>query len=473
MISIKYLPNFLANLYQSSFSQGNGLSKEILVANLANLCKKTLEFLTQLAFLECSQTNCFAPNLLSKILTYSGTNLKETHELLRLFLNSLQEKQIISVLPWSNLREKYPSLKKETEDRLTNLLIFNELSHFLPAAISSNDISDTIELVESLFADLSFLEEASKISEGNKLVYKNKVLILSPWFQCYNGQWTETEDQSFAAGCKEWFPNIWKQYQNKEIENFNSYCEPYQKEYTIAPWLETRLYQLIQDGFWEIQYRKQTSHILIEGYPATGKTALAANLGKIIVPHLADMVESYFLYDESLCPSSTKILTWLANISKNIFPEKKAAIIIDGIEYLSSEELYNLLQKIKQESSYQRLLFILFQRKQEKHSIATYKKIDLSPEDNVFFEQSFTKNYIASLLRQYVGNSTLSKQIFITLSQNQKPWSVRQLAQEFNLFTPKVLQKLLEMKPLLERTFSTHAGYQYTLFHNVCRKFVK
>lgn len=471
MINLELLPQFIQEPYRQVIRPD--LGEEERIAQIASLYNQILTWLGKLAFLAYRQSGWNSPTLNRKLLGYVNPTPRQWLEWLRLLLLEVPTPWLASL---NDFKERYPSLKKkQIDDRLSHLLNFSELAQYAPYAIGTFDISDAKDhvliLVEECFGHANFQifnnQEPCWIEQG-------KAVQLVPWFIWkQNTLAWDTEDVSLIRGFQHWLPQEWSQYQSEQNgeSNQEAILSLHHNHYVIPPWLELELTQSIQDGLMAVQELHLPNIVMIEGYPKTGKTALATHLKEILMPHIADIVLTYFISASNELQKQTPVIQhWLEKKLPEEFSQissqqtqAKIVVALDGIEELSDED-WEKLKSWMQQVPMCHWLFVLFKRRYERYQTAYYKNIILQPDDNIHFLSSFSREYLIGLAKQYL-NSSLSWRIFTTLMKSNHAWSVLDLAHEFQIFTPRILKKIQLMLPLLELHSSSSHILEYSLYH--------
>jgi hypothetical protein len=460
---------------------------------------RSVSFLGKLALLEYLQKEKKSKNINYKLLGFPfPTWAREWTDLLQIIVSHFQEKKKKFVLPLFEITKKYPYFQQIGEDKVSRLLSFSELLENANYLISSADIQECKESLASFLEEFLFLEQCTyEKKEDLVLTLNQESLILWPFFDLRPVEdYSILDNKEDAATALEKAYERWLkpelhsfQKQKKAEINFESILSLHQEKYVFAPWLHTALEEKIENIFTGIQ-EFHNNALMIGSYPGVGKTALAANWHRWIKN--VDCVCSYFIASHTPLQETSTIEKWImAKLCSFLhLPEIKETdeqsllfwwihcreafeknyprivIGIDGVEILAEQEWIKLMNLIRQDPL-NKILFVFFKRLQEPPA-TNFPCLCLDWQDNFYFEKMFTEDYAQSLKKRYL-KTPLSEKIFSHLSQSESFLTAPEIAQAFSMYTPKVLESLIQMKPLLE-TRLTQNGEQYQIFHPSCKK---
>lgn len=486
-----FLPVFLEKRWKE-FTQELQLPRK---ANLLQmLFAKTIEFFGKLILLEYAQSSWKTRS--KNFLLFAQYRLlpqkpQEWISLVRILLQGKNSSFVVR--PLDSFFEKYPSvLGDNTEDRMARLLWFYKLVAGSPYRVSDIELEEAEEQMEDLLQYFQFLQ-LGKYREGVEahaldFLFETDVLSLHPFFILSPGENAMRLDEpkdaalvdtffeiGFLSPLREDLDQFYKIQSGKA--DFSAVFSSYQKNYVLSPWMEAFLEEIVKDAF---EWDKKLSFgniIFIEGYPGCGKTALAANLGHILVPQSVDVVLGYFLDEEMRFFGTQTLLKWMSREIKQCFSEgkwnallkekeslpKKILIFFDGIEHLPIEEYKGLLRSLK-EYPFSQILFFFLERRHEGHPVEARKRLVIPWEENVFWAgpdamvlQKWKDRYLPSALAQ---------QIFQFLAQNQAhSFTASEIAQYLNIFNPIVANAIEKMKPLLEIMAQPQGPEKMRIFH--------
>lgn len=510
-------PLFIRDIYSTLRNSEIGDGERARLIHL--IFSRTISFLGKLALLEYLQGECKSPFITYQIL-HSGYP-SGPREWIRWFEEITSEyarQGIIPVLhPLLAVREKYSGFKyRESEDRVARLLWYDDLFLQGDYLVTSSDIQENEEQLAGFLEDLSFLETAEYKVEHDEtvLVFGGKTLQLSPFYAA------RAENDKMSLDIGEDGPEALKKvYQIWIADDFEKYCKEAEgkfhfdavtevhRNYIMAPWVEIAVEESLKTLFTTIREIESENILLIEGYPATGKTALAANLPKyfpwvdrffcyFLIPDtplqecatlekwLTGQLNAFFnLPDNGYSEANLKerLLHWLLNCRQAFArTSPNLVVVIDGVENMPVPE-YLQLRRFMSLDPLDHIVFILLKRLQDLPEIGATHRIVLRCEDNVRFEESFTPVYAQSLAKRYLRHSPLAGEIFSYMAQRvEQFYSTVDIAESIAGFTPEILKVLLKMKPLCEtKTVAACSEWdslpivQYRPFHPVCQNFFR
>ncbi len=467
-----FFPNFLQPFIlqiQKDISQAEK------VQGIGHLFEKIIGWLGKLAILEYIQTSKktkkFYSNIFSFTMPQSAGNW--IHIIQKLLQNTPDNFSSCVLAPLL----KYPSFKqKNTQDRVARLCSFYEMAACSNYLISSNDFLEANEQIWDFLVDLEFLHNVRyQYKEKNSvMLLENKAIFLEPFFALIEKEGKLSLEEKDGATLEKlyehYLPGEWKEYKKEEQGSidFEEFIDR-NKNYIFIPWLENRIQQTIQNTLdWE-KKMPFGNIFFVEGYPGAGKTALATHLKDFFHNGTIEHCSGYFLEKSIALKANSIIAFFKTQLEKIHVPEYKILFFIDGLEGLTKTEYHKLLEKIK-EHPFHNILFFFFIRCNT-YPIDHVRKFFLPCEDNPFFEECFTKDYIQSLTEKYLCSS-LGRKIFHFLKEN--PYSFftgNEIAKFFGIFTPVVLKELQFMKPLLSCMTLPQGQESYRIFHPICKIF--
>lgn len=509
-MKLSSLPIAIQQLCQT-LRRGN-LKEEEQIVTIQAIFQNMIAFLGKLCFLEYLQNTWKSPDLNYQL--FKADYPKDAHEWLswiRRILNYFVQASATPVLyPLLQLHAQYPSMRQETEqdDRITKLLSFTDMAAHVAPLIFLADIEECREQLDLFLEEFQFLDASRYNLEEQKvyLIFGERMLCLSPLFDAHLGneslvlEATRENKEVLTAVYRLWLPADFEKYlqerQGLIVGDIVGNTAPH---YVFPPWLELQLEDCLEKIFTATSEIGSSNILLIEGYPATGKTALAINL-PVVMDKFQPLV--YYIVPATAAQECNTFCQWLRlkltellHLSESngeadgmsaaadfwsavheclTQSQQKIIVAIDGIEHLPPSEQQQFLTVLS-DHSLPGIVFLLFKRLFEAPALNAFARITLQPQDNVYFEQSFHADYLQELKNRYL-RSPLAVKVLRSLYQATEPLAVAAIAERLNLFTPDVFKTVLAMKPLLQMTSETIVCdkaieqlpiEQYRLFHPI------
>lgn len=474
------LPLFIQEPYRILYKD---IEKTEEVQLIQRLFLRTMSFLGNLVVLEYLQAKNKSPALNYQILCFRPQAPHQWLFFLRQIITHFDVQQMDAVLfPIFAMKEKYPSLRSnsENDDRITKLIWFYNLFTYSKQIVCKEDIQDSKEQLTNFLESLDFLDKLNYKRNRNRtgIIFLGKTLWVTPFYKLYSDENGKTLDidiegvKAWEQACELWIPDDFFSYRQQvqgHIDQQNILQE-HRHSFILAPWLQTKLEDCIDKIFFAACEIATSNVLLIEGYPGTGKTALAANLASLFKDGYC--VLTYFIIPDTCTQNYLTYAAWLRKQLQTILHysdednsweaissqlqlflmenSKKIIIAIDGIEYMPLREYQNL-QNLFAKFLPTNTIFVLLKRLFEFPEIETTHRICLSHKDNMYFQEFFTADYLQSLKQRYITFSSSAKKIFSFLSQNNtRFFSAVEIAQYLGVFTPEILQAIKQIKPLCE-----------------------
>jgi hypothetical protein len=460
-----------------------GLAVEEQARVVQAVVKHTVSFLGKLALLEYLQGNWKSPALNYQLFESSYPEhprawLRWIAAILDHFVHTGES---LVLYPLLNLPNKYSVLQPErhdtADDCLSALLHFYDLMDHGSYLLSAEQIQEQQENIWSFLEELQFLDTSQYRLEERQtaLIFSNNTLWLMPFFSAQlasEGTVLELDEDGDAALLKAyqlWLSGDFERYrQAKRAENGVRPLADTQRPYIMPPWLQAEWEECLQKTIMATKELEAGNVLLVEGYPASGKTALAQNLNQLVGN--AGVPLSYFVIPHTPWQLCETFITWLTNTLSQLLEvaigdhseieqdrlcqekltqqTKPFVVAIDGIEYMPAVECARLSAWVNK-PPWSQLMFVLLKRLYEPCGVHGVCRMQLRGEDNVYFTQTFTPDYVQNLKRRYV-NTPLAQKICNVLTQNNDSLSVRDIAVQVDAFTPDVMHTMRQMKPLCE-----------------------
>lgn len=460
-------PNFIDTYYQKLSQELDVEERSITVGEVFF---KTISFIGKIHLLEYVQYGEKDPQF--HYWLFSQFNHRSIEDWTKVF--SHMAKYDNTALPLKEFAEIFYTVP--FQERFVRLKWFYEVIELNKNLPSISDVYEAQEQLQFLPSLLGFMAKKKyEVKDGKTLVkHDKKILELSPLFAVKligsEGFRLYEKDCSMKDFFKEWLPQSYQKYQaeKKGIIDFDNSSDD---NIIVMPWIENFLEQTLDDIF-SLPPSLKIKTILVEGAPATGKTTLCSH---ITYPQ-ADYICKYYVSPQSIYQDSATFKFWFYRNLKNIFDvqqniveiqdldimlapgwqqlrkkittdNKKVICCVDGINFMPQKEFARFLTFVN-DDLFCNIVFIFFSRSHSKNKIDTTYKICLQPKDNAFFEETFDDEYVKSLHSTYLQDETTRK-IFRYLLQTQKNFSVKDLSEELEIHTYKVIKCIENIKPLI------------------------
>lgn len=519
-MSVSYLPTFLQEPYLNL--QKQDLPEQEQARLISSIWEMAVSFWGKLLVLEYLQAGAKSAHLNYRLMRspYPKSPSDWLGWIQEIFAYFVQDKSTPVLYPLLHFYKKYPSLHgtseknpEENEDRLSSLAWFYELGKCGNYLLTKADIEESQEFLEKFLEDFSFLESVQYKLEQNhtSMLFENNTLALHPFFLAHmgnEGMILDNQEEGIEALEKlyqRWIPQEFQQYLKHKLGeiSYGTVLKQHQEKYVLPPWLELNLEEMVDKIFTNIHTLDASNIFLVEGHPGTGKTALAANLSKLFATW--GKILNYFIIPDTPTQEHATLAQWLwrnlealvgsaetespANVENNkyvLLQEKftqlspKIMVVIDGLENMPVQE-YKKTAAMLQENPWRHILFVLLQRCHEAPAVDTPYRICLQKKDNPYFDTIFTPGYLGSLRERYLTATYAEKILHFFIHNPGQFFSVVELAEYLDGFTPDILKAILKMKPLCELIHTTQTKDQggemfpvdkYRLFDSVCEKLI-
>ncbi|NUM35104.1 MAG: hypothetical protein HUU50_11200 [Candidatus Brocadiae bacterium] len=463
-----FFPNFLQDLIKQVKEDSLPLEK---MQAIEQLFGNLISWIGKLAILEYIQ---YCPkNRQAFYSLFSLSMPQDPWSWLKLFRKILETPTFVSHI--LNPLMKYPSIKSENaQDRISRLCSFYEMASCGSYLISSSDLLEANEQIWDFIVDLEFLQNISYKLVGKKsyMLLKGRTLALDPFFDLDEQSellLKEKKDANLEKLYEIYLSEEWQSYKAKQGDLFFDEIKAlYRRKYIFIPWIESLLSQTIQNIFqWETGFPFGNLYF-VEGYPGSGKSALASQLENFLSHGIMDYCSGFYLEKNFVIKADEILSFFQKKLEKIPVLPKRILLFIDGLDLLEEKEYYRLIKKIK-EPPFNTMLFFFFIRCHV-YPIDNSRKIFLSCEENPFFEENFTQEYIQSIAEKYL-DSPLSASIFRFMAKKPTDFfTAIEIANFFHVFTPVALKELQKMKPLLQCDSLCHGQERYRIFHPICQK---
>ncbi|WP_372366289.1 hypothetical protein [Candidatus Uabimicrobium sp. HlEnr_7] len=468
------LPDFIDIHYQR-------LSQEIDIEErssiVSNIFFKTISFAAKLHLLEYAQSKRVDDKF--NYWLFSRCDIKNIDHLLSIIdYTSKQKKQIKTVLPIKSFSHIFNDIA--FQERFSRLKWFHDVASLNKNLESISDIDESEEHLQHLFLLLNFIQNSKYVVRDNVtfIRFKQKALSLSPFFAAKlvgsDGLHLYEKPATIKDFSKEWLSESYTKYQS-EKKGIISFPQPQNEQMIVMPWVET----FLEDSLEEIFYLPpgiKLKTILVEGAPNTGKTALCGFIDTFL-PKI-DSINKYYVSPQSIYQDSATFKFWFYRSLKNIFDvqknivniqdlditiaagwqelrkkltasDKKIICCIDGINFMPEKEFRRFLTFIT-DDLFCNIVFIFFSRTHTKNKIDATYKICLNPQDNIAFEEAFNQTYVNNLLTDYLYEKETQKIFnYLVKEKQSNEFTIKDLSEELEICTPKVLKYIESIKPLL------------------------
>lgn len=311
-----WLPSFI-EIHYSKLKASTSI-KEENVQSIVSLFDEILAFLGKFCILEYAQADQKSDIVNYHLFKISAPDSQEKwicliYHILKDF--SLNRKNLV-LAPLETIRRKYFSSQDACD--LKKLLWLSRVSNFEDYSVSLSDIQESQELIIEIVENLKFFEEA--VYKESKLIFGDKQLDIAPFGneilnneEDGNSKKDENHQEIFLKLFHIYFQNSYERYK-EEIQgnlDFEIIQKKHLKHYKLLPWIEIELEEIFSEVFQEIYLTGMKNIILIEGYPCSGKSALAASFANIFKDRFADMIFQYFMTSDHPSQDSETFQNWL------------------------------------------------------------------------------------------------------------------------------------------------------------------
>lgn len=481
--------------------RGN-LAEEEQAKIVQTVVKYTVSFLGKLVLLEYLQGNWKSTELNHRLFESGYPDhprqwLSWSAAILDYFVHTGQRPVLYPLL---NLPGKYALLQVPSstnqDDPLSSLVHFYDLVMHGSYLLSSPQIQESVENVWNILEELQFLDTSQYHLEERQtaMIFSDRTLWLMPFFCAQlasEGTVLEIDEDGYEV--------LPKAYQMWLTSDFDRHCQEQKAEtgagwpaadphrpYVVSPWLQAAWDEGMHKATFAMREMEAGNVLLVEGYPASGKTALAQNLDKLVGN--AGKTLSYFVIPYTPWQKCATFRSWLTRavseltgLSGDPLADNGIAwqqqlmalpapivVAVDGVEYMPPGEYENFVDCIGK-PPWSRLVFVLLKRLFEPCPVHAISRIELPWQDNVYFSETFTPDYLQNIGRRYV-QSTLAQKIFAVMAPSRDFLSLGDIATRADAFTPDVMQALLKMRPLCEVDRSM-VRYETSREHIPCEKY--
>ncbi|BBM87529.1 hypothetical protein [Candidatus Uabimicrobium amorphum] len=460
-------PDFI-DTYYKTLSQDLNVEKRSIA--VGEVFFKTISFIGKLHLLEYAQFE--EKDEQFHYWLFSQFNHRSIEDWTKIFAHVAEyDKTVLSLQEFAEIFDTV-----SFQERFTRLKWFYEVIELNKNLASISDVYEAQEHLQFLPSLLGFIAKKKyEVKDGKTFVkHNNRILSMSPFFAAKligsEGLRLYETNCSMKDFHKERLTQSYRKYQ-AEKKGIIDFTHRNNDDVIIMPWIENFLEQTLDDIF-SLPPSIKIKTIMIEGAPATGKTTLCSH---IEYPQ-ADYVCKYYISPQTIYQDSATFKFWFYRNLKNVFDvqqniveiqdldimlapgwqqlrkkiasdNKKVICCIDGINFMPQKEFKRFLNFVN-DDLFCNIVFVFFGRSHSKNKIDTTYKICLQPKDNAFFEEAFDEEYVESLHSTYLQDETTQK-IFQYILQTQKKFSVKDLSEELEIHTYKVIKCIKNIKPLI------------------------
>ena len=455
--------NFVPKSINQSYSDLKDAKREEKIYLIKKVFEEIIVFMGKILLLEYAQSNSSKTKINFELFEYIydlkiSCWIKIIHTI---FPELPKNESSIILQPIKNFYENYGN-----SNSLLNIFKFYSLFSSQNNLIADSDIHEAQKQIYFFIKNLLFFKkELTYENKNNKyfVIYNDKRFEVSPFFVIeernsrLNLEYNEVSEllDYFEYYLQEEFQKYRKQKRGNI--NFEQHKKKFQENYIQIPWVKTELIKTLQDSFEMLEKLNFNNLVVIKGYPASGKTALASNLENIVPKEICNFVFTYFISFESLTNKIGTFINWTLNKLKNnkilhndSFGIKyKVVIAIDNLQHLDTSGYQQFIEQLKK-PPFNQIVFVLFQRLYENYHIHCLKSITLDYKDNISFFKTFTYKYKNSLIEYYTSDSALGWKILSVLAKEVNKYiGIVELAEQLQCFTPEVSKEISKLKPLL------------------------